>query len=795
MTPSVGTDEARLDEVTPTRGPRSSISPGALISATAVLLAALIVALVLTPAGLWRHPATDAIYKGFDSNLLYISPTGPSTKAGVIKVSSDALTISATAQSHPTVHLLTTPLSFSTAFDVEIIAEPRGTVPLRIELWSPETGAGYFLLFDRDGGNVIRVQTVVGGVGSQDLIGGRVKADQVLGQFTVGQPYHVILTVDSASHAISGQITGLGVTDANFRVTPAEAPELFKAFRPTLTVSSSAVEGVLATSEAVIRNYSVTLPSQPAASAEQMVKVDDGRARWLLLALLAASIGICLFVGLRWLARRLSAVPFGAWRSVTSYTWKETAPVLLLLMLAGALYLVANMPLFGLASPHFDIAASKIWAYVAAKDGFTDLYYRTLLVPAAGAWQGVPVREAPFPYGVTSAYYYFVVGVIERSWLNPPGPFLVNTFSFEALLKAFNVLAGFADGILAYLILRRLVSRPTALTSAILLTLNPALILVMSVWGSTESISIFFVLASIWLAEEQKPLGAWLMLAAAAFTRPQMLVLAFLLGIVYFRKFGAMRNLNAISWAVIVSFLFIAPIALAISPSLPVDYVTRTFTYHFANGQADAAYLGISPANYSIWTLPLYFVSGQHGLDRMWAPSTMPFLGPLTYGQLAAAISIVFLLGVGTLLLFTKRISTQPGLYLPLVAFGLLGWLLVTPGLISRYFVYAIVALILCRKAFTAPTYAFALAVLTTITCICIYGHLALDFLGYSGSANLLSPSNNAISRVLFSLFSADKFITLAAIANIGLLVAVGNKAWHSLRPDRLDGLATHRGA
>ncbi len=182
------------------------------------------------------------------------------------------------------------------------------------------------------------------------------------------------------------------------------------------------------------------------------------------------------------------------------------------------------------------------------------------------------------------------------------------------------------------------------------------------------------------------------------------------------------------------------------------------------------------------------------GTDEARLDEVTPTRGPRSSIS-PAAVSIVFLLGVGTLLLFTKRISTQPGLYLPLVAFGLLGWLLVTPGLISRYFVYAIVALILCRKAFTAPTYAFALAVLTTITCICIYGHLALDFLGYSGSANLLSPSNNAISRLLFSLFSADRFITLAAIANIGLLVAVGNKAWHSLRPDRLAGLATRGGA
>ena len=136
-------------------------------------------------------------------------------------------------------------------------------------------------------------------------------------------------------------------------------------------------------------------------------------------------------------------------------------------------------------------------------------------------------------------------------------------------------------------------------------------------------LSLFFILGSIWLAERQQPLGAWLMLALGAFTRPQMFVLAFLLGLVYLRKFGFTRNLSSISWTVILCFIALGPFAVAISPSLPVDYVVRTLVYHVGNGQADVAYLGISPGNYSISTLPLLLVSGLHGLDRMWAPSTL----------------------------------------------------------------------------------------------------------------------------------------------------------------------------
>jgi hypothetical protein len=126
-----------------------------------------------------------------------------------------------------------------------------------------------------------------------------------------------------------------------------------------------------------------------------------------------------------------------------------------------------------------------------------------------------------------------------------------------------------------------------------------------------------------------------------------------------------------------------------------------------------------------------------------------------------------------------------------MVAFGLLSWLLVTPGLISRYLVYAVVFTILCRTAFSTFTYFVAVGVLTAIALAGAAGHLSLDFLGYSGSANVMSPTNNAISHFLFDIFSSDRFITLASLSNIAICIALGFRAWQNMRPKQVPMLAT----
>jgi len=141
------------------------------------------------------------------------------------------------------------------------------------------------------------------------------------------------------------------------------------------------------------------------------------------------------------------------------------------------------------------------------------------------------------------------------------------------------------------------------------------------------------------------------------------------------------------------------------------------------------------------------------------------------------------LLVIGTVLLISKRASGTPGEYLPVVAFGMLLWLMVTPGLISRYFVYGIVAVILCRRWFRASSYLLTVGLLTLITIVTAYGHIALDFLGASGAVNVMSPTNNALSHFVFSLFASDWFISLGAAINITILCILAIKAWQAVRP------------
>lgn len=907
-----------------------------------VVLAIMILGLVLIPARVWHHPAIDATYRGFDSNLVFSSASGPAIRRGLIDIAPTSITIQALPGSHPTIHMLTTPLAFSADFDAVVNAADPRTVPLRVGIWSPATGAGYFLVFDAAAGNEIREETIVGGTPGVDLVGGTVSANTLIGQFEPGELYHVTLELDRVhrtitthlfnrgappagahvvrvgnalgavsevdgspiavtpghSYSFGGWVDPVAATstyaigilwfdqagkrlpidtdhfwrqpgdhvgwmrqtsdviappgaaaariflgagpassylfgglfftesltpgvnllpngsfdlgmsgwrsvqggsltaavveqksiDFHSTVTARDAPKVFDAFRPTLTVSASSEAGM---SDATVTNYVLTLPSQPSSAALETEKIDDPLARILVLLALVTAVLACVAASVRfalhWVQRRRAR---GSRSAAPNKSSSRTSTAL---WIAGGFlcYLVLNMLLFPLGSLHFDVLAAKVWSYVAVQGGIADLYYRPLTVTTAAAWNGVPVHEAVFSYGITKAYYYLLVGWSYRLLLSPAGQLNIDTYSLEVLLKSLNVAFAFVDGLLVYFIVKRFTGRRSAIASAILLGLNPALVFAMSVWGSTEAVSLFFVFASIWLAEKNRPLLAWLMLSAGAYTRPQMFVFAFLLGTVYVRKFRINQNLSALAWTVIVSFVFLGPFVLTISPSVPVDFVTRTLSYHLANGQADPNYLGLSPGYYSVWTLPLEFVNGQHGLARMWSSSNQMIFGSVTYGTIAATLSIALVLAVGSVILLARSSLARSSQYLPLVAFGVLGWLMLTPGLISRYFIYAIATLILCRAAFSIAIYLWIVGPLTAITLVTTYGHIALDFLGYGTTSSPLSPLNNVISRSVFDLFSDDRFITAGTVVNIAILVMVGARAFQTLLPTGTPNVGT----
>jgi hypothetical protein len=746
----------------------------ATVGLAAIALA--MAALVLTPVRLWHHAQNEATYSGFDRNLIYANPRGNGTTDGEIATSPGSIRLTAASRSDPTVDLVTSPLGFSASLDVRILEATPGS-GLTVGIWSPDAASGYFVEFGPSPSNALAAVSVTGGHGSIALTGGTVHS-MPLGTYAIGTPYHVSLVLDKASRSITTSITegASPGTLAHTYVSAAEMPDLLGAFRPTFAVSLSATSG---SATAVVENWSLVLPSQPRTAGELVEQIDDQRARILTITLSALG-GVAGFLSAIAFIRRWS-------RRRSGDNIKAARPRVRLLPLAfipaAAVYFALNTSLFHLGTPHFDIYAAKMWAYIAANYNFADLYHRSLIVPAAGIQAGVPNHEASFPYGPTKVYFYLAIGWIYRLSFGQTGG-LIDTFQYEVLLKAVNVAFGLCDAALVYSILARIA--PTlsrARWGTVLFALNPALIFIMSIWGSTETVSLFFILLSVWFALTSNPPWAWIVLALGAFTRPQMLVVAFLLSIAYLRVFSRAQNVRGISWAVIAFFIFVAPLSIAISPSLPFDYVTHVFDFQIGTGQADK-YSSISPGYYSIWTLPLLYLQGQHGLYRMWYPRTTPLIGSITYTEAAAVIVVVFLLLVAAAALL-RRGRRDLGDYLPIVAFGMLGWLMISTSLISRYFLYGVVLLILSQRAYSARAYFINVGWLSLVTLITSWSHFGLDELGSNSLANPLNPVHNPLTRAIQALFFDDRFITEATVINLIVLVYLGFTALRQQRRPR----------
>jgi hypothetical protein len=459
---------------------------------------------------------------------------------------------------------------------------------------------------------------------------------------------------------------------------------------------------------------------------------------------------------------------------VTIHSW----PVLLGLGGAVLVYLVLNALLFNLGSHPFDMTSQKVWSYIAAQNGILDIYPQASTVSLAKVWNGAPFHEAVFPYPPVMAYYFTGIGWLYRLLVSEPGTLVMDTFSLELLIKTGNLLFGLADGVLIYLILRELRLRQlVALVAAGLFLFNPALWVDMSFWGGTETVSLFFILLSVWLAERDNPLGAWLALGAGILTRPQMAVLALLLGLVYLRKFPWRDNVPAISWSVIVFFLILGPFALGFSPSMPVDYVRRVFLTHVAES-GEAAFVALG--GYSIWPLVTSLLGGQSGLERSAYPEASSLVGGLSYGEVSNLLLAGVLLAVSAVLVMRPQSTQSARGYLPLVALGMLGWSMLTTGMVSRYFIYALALVIASRASLRPPSYYAIVAVLSVTTLVTIYGSFGFAIEDVPHLAPALHASSNVVTRFFMDLYSADWFITLGILANMSALAWL---AWEIMRP------------
>lgn len=698
------------------------------------------------PAEVWRQPATDATYSGFDSNLMYASGGG----AGSVSVTRDSVAMASGAQSLATLNLLTTPLDhLSGSIDVTVRANAGATTPFRLGLWSPIDSVGYFVEFGQAPDDFVTVEGISNGTTDRTLLDGETSNVTYIGPYSTGTSYRIAFSLDRAAGVVAFHITDLaaGVTKVA-TVTLSQFPALFDTARFALTAST---EGATGSAQVQLDRWSLTFPHQRFWA----VRIDDPLANTALVALAAAgAILLLAAVAMALRRRRPGSTP---WIRVPARLWPWAAA-------AFIVYLAGNALLFQLGGHPFDMGDEKLYAYVSRAYGTSQLFYLPNAVSLARVWGGTPYVEFAFPYEPPMAYLFAGIGFLNSALLSGGGLFRLDSVSLEYMIKAVNVLFGLGDAVLIFAILRRVgVNQRWSIAGAAFFLFNPAVWFSMSVWGQTHVISIFFVLMAILMAELDLPVWAWLSLATACLTRPQMLVFGLVLGVVFLRRFGGRRSLRAISLTVVVAFLAMLPLTLVTSPSLPVDIMLNNFSVQ--EGAGGASLVPVSQDAYSVWPLVTYVLQGASGTSRALTPSSDVIAGWLTYQRAAQILTAIALLAVVIALALRRRTELDRGGYIPLVAVAITSFLMFLTGIVATHFLLALPLLLLCRRWMSGIAYFYVAIVWTITTFVPMFGDMGL-FIS-AQDYPLLAASRNAVTQFFLNLYQWDRFITVAVAANV----------------------------
>jgi hypothetical protein len=689
--------------------------------------------LTAVPGEIWHHPAIDEQYAPFDQNLVS-QVDGPTSSA----------------------NLLTTPYQ---RFDASLDITPAPTGPARLAVWSPWTHAGAILSFDVDSAASITLDLIAGGVSGPTLLGGKVIARRSLGAFTPGVTNHVDVSFDRDSREVVFRVGG-GSATATGRVTGHDLPNLFLPGRISLTASA-----VGAPNSLQIEGYSVRLPHQRFWA----VRTDGWMVRLAMLALGLLGIGLLIWDFAT--RRRWRPADWGGqrWETVRSFLRRHQWPVVAGALMVGG-YLLVSALSFGLGAQPFDMANEKVYAYVGTRYGPDQLYYLPSLVSPAWIWGGTPFIEASFPYEPTFAYLFTGIGWLHGLISNVWGPAGSDAAQLEYTIKAANVLFAVADAVVIYLISRELgTTRPWRLIPAVLFLINPAVWFSASVWGQTHVISLFLFLLAIWLMERKLLFASWLLLAATALTRPQMLVLCLLLAIVLIRRFPWKATIVSVAQAGIATFIFLLPLTLATGPSLPVDVMLNDLRIQEAGGNQPEL-TTLSQGAYSIWPLVSDITTEAQGLGRLFTPSARSLFGKLTYQTVGQWLTLVAVFLVA-IMLWIRAPSFGPGNYLPYLALGITAFLLLMTGLVATHYVLAIPFLLLSKRQLGAVGFFSLITLWTAITFIPMYGDMGnvIGLLGFR--AMPLNPASNVVTRFVINVYAADRVITAGALANLCVVV------------------------
>lgn len=181
----------------------------------------------------------------------------------------------------------------------------------------------------------------------------------------------------------------------------------------------------------------------------------------------------------------------------------------------------------------------------------------------------------------------------------------------RVLIKLVPILFDLSAGILLYIMAKRKFSEGSSLLLAVSYVLNPIVVLDSSVWGQTDGVFTFCVLATCYFCMEKKRIPAYFIFVAGVLIKPQMLIFAPILiwtiiEQVFLEDFNwkkLIRDLIGGLCAIGAMFLFIVP--FGVERVIP-QYADTLSSYEYCTINA-----------YNVWAL----------FGKNWASQSDLFLG------------------------------------------------------------------------------------------------------------------------------------------------------------------------
>jgi hypothetical protein len=446
--------------------------------------------------------------------------------------------------------------------------------------------------------------------------------------------------------------------------------------------------------------------------------------------------------------------------------------------LAGAGALVGLVALLlPLGSHPFDMASQKTWTYLLVSDGIGDFYYRAQTVPIASIWDGVPLHESVYPYGVAMSYYFLGIGRLHELFGGDVSP---GSAGLEITIKVANLAVLAACAALVYLLVRKpgrvLTVDSSRLRQAIpfAVLLSPALLFDAAVWGETEPVAFFFLIASLLAAQRSAHRWAWALLAVAFLGKPTVALPAVILGLYYLRLFSWRETAEGVSVALPVVLALVLPyVAAGYAPSIAVDPLFGVFRA-FGGSQMEGAFQVVSFDAYTIWPLVTLLRHDAHGLDRLLFPDSLANVGPFSYHQLGLVAFLAIAGALAVWLLTSRRVAREPGLVFVVLAAVTLAEMLVPTRAIARYLTFPLVFAIIGAGMLPQRSALLVIGTLTVTSLIGMCGSMAAAFEAAPDLAPALAPQHNPASAFLFDVFASDWAMTLGSLANAAALAALG---------------------